>query len=88
MIAPLVYFDKRKQLIFASVFRCCEVLKQAEIGVNSMFLSAAMCIVITLLEDGLLLVFLFRTEESIWHFALRRASRAIPFARVSPRARI
>ena len=58
----------------------CEGLKQAEIGVNSMSLWVAG----NHSEHGLLQLFVFRTEEPIWLFALRRVLRAIPFAWVSP----
>ena len=57
-----VYFDKRKHLIFASVFRWCEVLKQAKIGAFNAFIGS-ICTVTTLYEDGLLLLFVFQTED-------------------------
>ena len=38
---------------------------------------------ITQFEDGQLLAFVFWTQAHIWLFALRRASRAIPYAWVS-----
>lgn len=56
-------------------------------GVNSVYVFiGSMCMAITLFEDGLLLVFVFRTQALVWRFVLRRASRASPFAWVSPRA--